>query len=116
MSRTVVTIGALLLILCGLIPKVGAVISTMPISVLGGGVIVMFGMVASAGLNMLSEVKWNSRNMLIFAVALSVGLGLKAVPEALQHLPGTLKMLLSTGLLPVALIAIVLNLVLPEED
>lgn len=116
MSRTVVTIGALLLILCGLVPKVGAVISTMPISVLGGGVIVMFGMVASAGLNMLSEVKWNSRNMLIFAVALSIGLGLKAVPEALQHLPDTLKMLLSTGLLPVALIAIILNLVLPEED
>ncbi len=116
MSRTVVTIGALLLIVCGLIPKVGAVISTMPISVLGGGVIVMFGMVASAGLNMLSDVKWNSRNMLIFAVSLSVGLGLKAVPEALQHLPGTLKMLLSTGLLPVALLAVILNLVLPEED
>jgi len=67
-------------------------------------------------LNMLSGVKWNSRNMLIFAVALSIGLGLKSVPEALQHLPGTLKMLLSTGLLPVALIAIILNLVLPEED
>lgn len=116
MSRTVVTIGALLLILCGLVPKIGAVISTMPISVLGGGVIVMFGMVASAGLNMLSDVKWNSRNMLIFAVALSVGLGLKAVPEALQHLPATLKMLLSTGLLPVALIAVILNLALPEED
>jgi len=116
MSRTVVTIGALLLILCGLVPKIGAVISTMPISVLGGGVIIMFGMVASAGLNMLSEVKWNSRNMLIFAVALSIGLGLKAVPEALQHLPGTLKMLLSTGLLSVALIAIILNLALPEED
>ena len=97
-------------------PKVGAVISTKPISVLGGGVIVKFGMVASADLNMLSDVKWNSRNVLIFAMALSIGLGLTAVPKALQHLPGTLKMLLSTSLLPVALIAIILNLVLPEED
>ncbi len=116
MSRAVVTIGALLLILAGLVPKVGAVISTMPISVLGGGVIVMFGMVAAAGLNMLSDVKWNGRNMLIFATALAVGLGLKEVPEALQHLNGTLKLLLSTGILPVAFIAIVLNLILPEED
>ena len=54
--------------------------------------------------------------MLIFTVALSIGLGLKAVPEALQHLPVTLKMLLSTELLPVAFIGGIFNLVLPEED
>ena len=46
MSRHVVTIGALFLIVCGFIPKVGAIINTVPINVLGGGVIVMFGMVA----------------------------------------------------------------------
>ena len=46
MSRHVVTIGAILLLVAGLIPKVGAFISTIPIEVLGGGVIVMFGMVS----------------------------------------------------------------------
>jgi NCS2 family nucleobase:cation symporter-2 len=56
MSRHVVTIGGVFLIVCGLIPKIGALIAAMPIAVLGGGVIVMFGMVVSAGLNMLSEV------------------------------------------------------------
>ncbi len=116
MSRHVVTIGAIFLIIAGLIPKVGAVISSMPISVLGGGVIVMFGMVAAAGVNMLSDVKWNRRNMLIFAVAVSLGLGLQLVPEALQHLPATAKVLMTSGLLPAAIIAIVLNMVLPEED
>jgi NCS2 family nucleobase:cation symporter-2 len=116
MSRHVVTIGALVLIVCGLVPKIGAAISTVPIEVLGGGVIVMFGMVASAGLSMLSDVKWNKRNMLIFAVALSLGLGLQLVPEALQHLPGTAKILLSSGLLPAAIIAILLNQILPHED
>lgn len=116
MSRSVVTIGALFLIVCGLIPKVGAVVASMPIAVLGGGVIVMFGMVAAAGINILADVKWNRRNLVIFAISLSVGLGLQAVPEALQHLPSTLKVLLSTGLLPVALLAISLNLLLPEED
>ena len=116
MSRHVVTIGALFLILCGLVPKVGAVIRTIPIEVLGGGVIVMFGMVVSAGISMLSEVKWNRRNMMIFAVALSIGFGLQLDPKAVQYAPETLRILLTSGLLPATLIAIVLNLVLPEEQ
>ena len=115
MSRHVVTIGALFLILCGLIPKVGAIIRTIPIEVLGGGVIVMFGMVVAAGVSMLSDVKWNRRNMVIFAIALSVGLGLQLDPKAVQYLPDTLRILMTSGLLPAAVIAIVLNLVLPEE-
>ena len=115
MSRHVATIGAVFLIICGFVPKVGAVISSIPIEVLGGGVIVMFGMVVSAGASMLAEVDWNKRNMMIFALAISIGLGLKLEPGALQHLPATAKVLLSSGLLPAAFIAIVLNLVLPEE-
>lgn len=115
MSRHVVTIGALFLILCGLVPKIGAVISSIPIEVLGGGVIVMFGMVVAAGVSMLSDVDWNRRNMVIFAISLSLGLGLQLEPGALQHLPGTLKVLATSGILPAALIAIVLNLILPEE-
>jgi xanthine permease len=115
MSRHVVTLGAILLIVCGLIPKAGAVIATVPIEVLGGGVIVMFGMVCSAGVSMLSGVTWNSRNMVIFAVSLGVGLGLQMVPEALQHVPQTPKVLLASGILPAAFMAIILNLVLPDE-
>jgi NCS2 family nucleobase:cation symporter-2 len=115
MSRHVVTIGAIFLILCGLVPKVGAVISTVPIEVLGGGVIVMFGMVVAAGISMLSDVHWNRRNMVIFAIALSLGLGLQLEPQALQYLPETVKVLATSGILPAALIAIVLNLLLPEE-
>ena len=116
MSRNVVTIGAIFLIVCGLIPKVGAIVRTIPIEVLGGGVIVMFGMVAAAGLNMLSTVKWNKRNMVIFAISISLGLGLQQVPDSLQHLDGTLKILLTSGLLPAAFIAILLNIILPETD
>lgn len=115
MSRHVVTIGAIFLILCGLVPKVGAVISTVPIEVLGGGVIVMFGMVVAAGISMLSDVHWNRRNMVIFAIALSLGLGLQLEPQALQYLPETVKVLATSGILPAALIAIVLNLLLPQE-
>jgi len=115
MSRFVVTLGAVFLILCGLLPKIGAVITTVPIEVLGGGVIVMFGMVASSALAMLSGVTWNQRNMLVAGTALSVSLGLQLEPEALGHLPETARILLSSGVLPVAVIAVVLNLVLPRE-
>ena len=115
MSRMVVTFGAIFLIIAGFIPKIGAIISTIPIEVLGGGVVVMFGMVASAGISMLADVNWNRRNMVIFAVSLSIGLGLQFEPGALQHLPDTARILLSSGLLPAATIAIVLNLLLPED-
>ncbi|MGI9418439.1 MAG: uracil-xanthine permease family protein, partial [Geminicoccaceae bacterium] len=115
MSRHVVTFGAIFLIICGLVPKVGSVIRTVPIEVLGGGVIVMFGMVVAAGISMLSDVHWNRRNMVIFAISLSIGLGLQLEPSAVQYLPDTIRILMTSGLLPAALIAIVLNLILPEE-
>lgn len=115
MSRHVVTLGAVFLILCGLVPKIGAVVTTIPIEVLGGGVIVMFGMVASAALSMLASVEWNQRNMLVFGVSLSLALGLQLEPEAVAHLPETARVLLTSGVLPAAVLAIVLNLILPRE-
>jgi len=115
MSRGVVTIGAIFLIICGFVPKIGAVVSSMPIEVLGGGVILMFGMVVSAGISMLSTVNWTRRNMMILATSMSVGLGLQAVPKSMQHLPDTLGMLMTSGLLPVAVLAVVMNLILPED-
>ena len=115
MSRHVVTIGGIFLILCGLMPKIGALIASMPFPVLGGGVIVMFGMVAAAGLNMLSEVKMNRRNMIIIAVSLAVGLGLNLVPTAVQHVPGVLRTLLTSAVAPTAILASAMNLVLPDD-
>lgn len=115
MSRHVVTIGALFLILCGLVPKIGAVIASMPLPVLGGGVIVMFGMVASAGLNVLSEVNMNRRNMIIIALSLAAGLGLNLEQSAVQYLPDVAKTLATSAVAPTAIVAVVLNLILPEE-
>jgi NCS2 family nucleobase:cation symporter-2 len=116
MSRHVVTIAGIIMIICGLIPKIGAVISSMPLPVLGGGVIVMFGMVAAAGMNMLSTINMNRRNMIIISVSLAVGLGLNLVPSAVQYLPGIWKTLATSAVAPTALLAVILNLVLPEED
>ena len=116
MSRHVVTIGALFLILAAFVPKVGAVVSAMPYAVLGGGAVVMFGMIAGAGLNLISDVKMSRRNMVIIAISLSVGLGLKAEPEVVAFVPSWAKMLLTSGLFPVAFISILLNSILPHEE
>lgn len=115
MSRHVVTIAGIIMIVCGLLPKIGALIASMPLPVLGGGVIVMFGMVAAAGMNMLAQVTMNRRNMVIIAISLAVGLGLNLVPTAVQYLPGVVKVLATSAVAPTALCAVLLNLILPEE-
>ena len=116
MSRHVVTIGVIFLIVCGLIPKVGAIIVSMLFPVLGGGVIVMFGMVVAAGLNVLSKVKLYRRNIAIIAVFLAFGLGLNLKQDAVRYLPGTLRILATSAVAQTALVAIILNLILPEEE
>ena len=115
MSRHVVTIAGVILVICGLLPKIGALIASMPLPVLGGGVIVMFGMVAAAGMNVLSEVKMTRRNMVIIAISLTAGLGLNLVPTAVQYLPGIWKTLATSAVAPTAFLAIALNQILPED-
>ena len=114
LSRHIVTIGALFLIVCGLAPKIGAFITTIPIEVLGGGVIVMFGMVASAAMSILSGVAWTQRNMMIFGISLSLGVGLELDPESVRYLPDSLRILLTSGVVPAAVLAVALNLVVPK--
>ncbi len=75
----------------------------------------MFGMVAAAAVSILSAVVWTQRNMMIFGVALSLGVGLELEPAAVSHVPETLRIMLTSGVLPAALIAVILNLVVPLQ-
>jgi NCS2 family nucleobase:cation symporter-2 len=81
MSRHVVSIGAVFLILFGLMPKLAAVIGALPQPVLGGASVVMFGMIASAGMKLVAHSGFSSRNMLIVAVSMGLGLGLWQVNQ-----------------------------------
>ncbi len=111
-----VTIARIILVLAGLLPKIGAIIASMPMPVLGGGVIVMFGMVAAASMKVLPEVKMTRCNMIIIVISLTAGLELNLVPSAVQYLPGVWKTLATSAVAPTAFLAIVLNLLIPEED
>lgn len=114
-SRHVVTIGGLLLIAMGLFPKLGGLVAAMPHAVLGGAGIVMFGMIASAGLKIIQECELDQRAMLIIAVALSLGIGLPAVEAISETMPGQAGLLLKSGLVPAAVAALVLDAVLPGK-
>lgn len=103
---------AFLLILLGLIPKVGAIATLIPTSVLGGAMLIMFGTVGASGVKMLSKVEMNNENMLIMAVAIGLGLGVTVQPTLLHFLPSTLQTILNNGLVVGSFSAIILNIVL----
>lgn len=77
--------------------------------------IVIFGMVAAAGLIMQSEIKMKRRDMVIIAVSPAFRLGLNLLPTAVQYLPEVVKILATSAVAPTALMAIVLNLVLTDD-
>ena len=78
-------------------------------------VLIMFGMVAAAGLRILARVPMNRRNSTILAISLGLGLGVTFVPEMLDKLPGLLKSTFSSGIATGGMCALVLNILLPGE-
>ena len=114
MSRHVVTIGAIFLVLAGLIPKLGAIVSAMPQAVLGGASIVMFGMIAAAGVKLLTQEALNRRNMLIVAVSLTLGIGLPQVPQFVQFFPTQLAVVMKSGIVPAGIFALLMDRILPR--
>ncbi|MDV2455431.1 uracil-xanthine permease family protein [Acinetobacter towneri] len=105
---------AALLIILGLLPAVAGVIQAVPQAVLGGAVMVMFGAVASSGINILSGVALDRRALLIIAISLGLGLGVAQVPQILEHLPELFRNIFSSGVATGGIAALILNIVLPE--
>jgi NCS2 family nucleobase:cation symporter-2 len=115
-SRYVVAIGGGFLVLAGLVPKLGAVVTTIPNAVLGGAVVIMFGLIAAAGIKMLASIPFNKRNMLIIGVSLAVAIGLRDQTALYAQASEGTKAILGSGLIPGAVVSIALNLVLPGRE
>ena len=117
-SRHVGTVAGVILILLGLFPKLGGIIAAMPESVIGGAAIIMFGLITAAGIKLISQSQMNQRNLLIFALSLSFGIGMSLLPQFVAHIPDfgiKLKLLLTTGLIPAGFLAFILNATLPKK-
>lgn len=109
-TRKPIYMSAFLLILLGLLPKVGAFAQIIPDPVLGGGMLVMFGMVAVQGMRMLAKVSFNEdKNLLIVALSVGLGLGFNLVPDLFAKFPMTVQMFTGNGIVMSAFTSILLN-------
>ena len=115
-NKFVIMTGALFLILAGFFPKLSALLSVMPQSVLGGAAVIMFAMIFVSGLQSLLSEGIEGRNGLIVALAIGIGVGIGNVPEALDQLPAFIgQVFAQNGIIMTFVIATVLNLVLPKD-
>jgi uric acid transporter len=112
-SRFVCVAGGLILIVMGLVPKVGALAEAIPTAVLGGAGLVMFGMVAATGIRILSRVDFTSNRNNLFIVAIALGFGMIPLiaPNFKQWMPHSIHPLIDSGILLTTISAVVLNMV-----
>jgi len=111
-SKNVIYTAAGLLIVLGLMPKIGALTTVIPSAVLGGAMVAMFGMVMAYGIKMLGKVDFTSQeNLLIIACAVGMGLGVTTVPTIFAEFPTSLQILTSNGIVAGSVTAIILNIV-----
>ena len=115
-NRFALATGAVFLVLCGLFPKLAALISIMPQSVLGGAAVMMFSSIVVSGIQLITKEKMTPRSITIVSVALGLGYGLGANSNVLTGLPQYIQLIFGgSGIVPAAIVAIVLNIILPKE-
>lgn len=115
-NRFAISTGAIFLILCGLCPKLGAVVSIMPQSVLGGAAVMMFSSIVISGIQLITKEPLTPRSLSIVSVALGVGYGMGANTGVLAHAPQAVQLIFGgSGIVPAAMVAILLNILLPKE-
>lgn len=109
--------GAVFLILCGLCPKLAALVSIMPQSVLGGAAVMMFSSIVLSGIKLITKNPLGARNLSIVSVALGVGYGMGANPAVLAQTPQVIQLVFGgSGIVPAAMAAILLNILLPKDE
>lgn len=115
-NRFALATGAIFLILCGLCPKLGALVSIMPQPVLGGAAVMMFSSIVVSGIQLITKTPLSGRNLTIVSVALGVGYGMGANTNILSNAPQLIQLVFGgSGIVPAAVVAIILNIVLPKD-
>jgi xanthine/uracil permease len=110
-SRYAVALGGGVLVLLGLSPWLAAVVGMVPLPVLGGAGIVLFGSVAASGVRTLSKVNYaNNQNMVVVAVALAFGLIPVVAPAFYSHFPSWFETIFHSGISAASIMAVLLNL------
>lgn len=115
-NRFAIGTGAAIMIIAGLFPAVGVVLTSIPQAVLGGCTIMMFGSIMFAGFNMISKCSFSTRNMKVVSLSLAIGLGFTQVPAMFDIFPQMFKTVFAENCVAVIFIlALILDHVLPAE-
>ena len=117
-NRFTIAIGAICMILAGLLPPIGNFFASLPESVLGGCTIMMFGTILTSGIEMISKAGFNQRNVTIVALSLAVGIGFTSGTEAdIWHIfPQIVQDVFAGNCVAVVfVVSIILSLVLPKN-
>lgn len=116
-SRYVIAVGAAMLLISGFCPKIGALMSTIPQPVVGGGTLVVISMIATSGINLVTMEKLTSRGMVIVGVSLAFGIGITSAPDTIAQFPEWFKMFIGKSAITIAtIIAFLLNMVFPKDE
>ncbi|MDD6400643.1 MAG: nucleobase:cation symporter-2 family protein [Lachnospiraceae bacterium] len=115
-NRFAIASGAIIMILAGIFPVIGAILSTLPSAVLGGCTIMMFGTIVASGAQMISKCGFSQRNITIVALSLAVGLGFTQKPMLFDIFPQIIRTVFAENCVAVVFfMAIILNLLLPKN-
>ena len=115
-NRFTIATGAGIMILGGIFPVVGHLLTTIPQSVLGGCTIMMFGSIMYAGFRMMANCGFSDRNMIIAALSLSIGLGFTQATGMFSIFPKIIQTVFAENCVAVVfLLAVLLNLILPKD-
>ena len=115
-NRFTIGVGAVVMIIGGVFPAIGAALTTIPQAVLGGCTIMMFGSILFAGFGMMARAGFSQRNMVIVSLSLSVGLGFTQATGMFAIFPEIVRTVFAENCVAVVfLLAVILNLVLPKK-
>lgn len=116
-NRFAIATGGVFLILCGLVPKLGALVSIMPQAVLGGAAVMMFSSIVVSGIQLITREVLTPRNLSIVSVALGLGYGIGSNTAILSKAPQMVSLIFGgSGIVPAAVVAILLNILLPKDN
>ena len=115
-NRYCIAMGAIFLVFCGLFPKLAALVSIMPQSVLGGAAVMMFASIVMSGIQLITKDKMTARTITIVSVAIGLGYGLGSSASALAFMPLTIQYIFGgSGIVPAALVAMIMNVAIPKD-
>lgn len=115
-SRFVLAISAMVILLCGFIPKFGALMTTIPQAVLGGATISVFALITMSGIKLIMQDELSARNTSLVGLAVALGMGIDMVPESIAGFPKWfIDIFGSSPVIIATIIAFTLNIVLPKK-